>query len=69
MENYREKFEKHIKNSKFEKLDKKSNEIMFGKDSIPIIIPRYLVQDIDTIEDWKRAELMYKVLKESGEII
>ena len=24
MENYREKFEKHIKNSKFEKLDKKS---------------------------------------------
>ena len=51
------------------KLDKKSNEIMFGKDSIPIIIPKYLVQDIDTIEDWKRAELMYKVLKESGEII
>ena len=37
---------------------------MFGKDSIPIILPRYLVQDIDTLEDWKRAEVMYKVLQE-----
>jgi pseudaminic acid cytidylyltransferase len=43
----------------------KSSKIMFGKESIPIIIPRYLVQDIDTLEDWKRAEIMYKVLKES----
>lgn len=42
--------------------DKKSNKIMFGKDSMPIIIPRYLVQDIDTLEDWKRAEIMYKVI-------
>jgi pseudaminic acid cytidylyltransferase len=40
-----------------------SNEIMFGKDSIPIIIPRYLVQDIDTLEDWKRAEIMYKSIQ------
>lgn len=44
------------------KLDKTSKEIMFGKDSIPIILPRYLVQDIDTLEDWERAELMYEVL-------
>lgn len=44
------------------KLGKKSNEIMFGKDSIPIILPRYLVQDIDTLEDWKRAEYMYKAI-------
>ena len=44
------------------KLDKQSNEIMFGKDSIPIILPRHLVQDIDTLEDWERAELMYEVL-------
>jgi len=41
-----------------------SNEIMFGKDSIPIILPRHLVQDIDTLEDWKRAEVMYRVLEE-----
>ena len=39
-----------------------STEIMFGKDSLPIIIPRHLVQDIDTHEDWHRAEIMYKVL-------
>jgi len=34
--------------------------------NIPIIIPRYLVQDIDTMEDFKMAELMYKVLKKDG---
>lgn len=39
-----------------------SDEILFGKDSIPIILPRYLVQDIDTLEDWQRAELMFSVL-------
>ena len=44
-------------------LKKKSDEIMFGRDSIPIILPRYLVQDIDTLKDWKRAELMYQALQ------
>lgn len=39
--------------------------IMFSKLSIPIIIPRYLVQDIDTLEDWKRAELMYQGLNKN----
>lgn len=39
-----------------------SKEIIFGKDSIPIIIPRNFVQDIDTLEDWKCAEVMYKVM-------
>jgi pseudaminic acid cytidylyltransferase len=48
------------------KADKESKEVMFSKDSIPVILPRYLVQDIDTLEDWKRAEVMYKVLKETG---
>ncbi|HIP61454.1 MAG TPA: pseudaminic acid cytidylyltransferase [Sulfurovum sp.] len=46
------------------KLDKKSKKIMFGEDSIPIILPRYLVQDIDTIEDWERAEVMHRVMRE-----
>jgi len=50
------------------KLGKKSKEVMFGKDSIPIILPRYLVQDIDTLEDWKRAEYMYETLKKMNEI-
>lgn len=41
----------------------KSDDIIFGKDSIPIILPRYLVQDIDTQEDWTRAEFMYEAIK------
>ena len=46
------------------KTNHNSEEILFGKDSIPIILPRHLVQDIDTLEDWQRAELMYKVIQE-----
>ena len=38
------------------------NDIIFGKDSIPIILPRHLVQDIDTLEDWERAEKLYQIL-------
>lgn len=47
------------------KVGKETDEIMFGKDSIPIILPRYLVQDIDTLEDWMRAEFMYEAIKKS----
>ncbi len=50
------------------KTNQQGKEIMFGKESIPVILPRHLVQDIDTLEDWKRAEVMYKVLKETGEL-
>lgn len=39
---------------------------VFSEDSVPVILPRHLVQDIDTLEDWKRAELMYKVWKFEG---
>ena len=44
------------------KLHKQSNAIMFANESIPIILPRYLVQDIDTLEDWTRAEYMFEAL-------
>ena len=44
------------------------NIVAFSHESIPIILPRYLVQDIDTMEDWKRAELMFKTLVSMGEI-
>jgi len=37
---------------------------IFSELATPYILPRYLVQDIDTIEDWLSAELMYKVLQE-----
>jgi len=31
--------------------------------ALPIILPRHLVQDIDTPEDWVRAELMFQALE------
>ncbi|MEP2650959.1 MAG: pseudaminic acid cytidylyltransferase [Paraglaciecola sp.] len=37
-----------------------SKKRIFSEHSIPVILPRHLVQDIDTPEDWLRAELMYK---------
>lgn len=46
----------------WQNLNVKATDIPFGQDSIPIVLPRYLVQDIDTIEDWERAEIMYEVL-------
>lgn len=33
---------------------------IFAPHSVPIILPHYLVQDIDTIDDWQRAELLYQ---------
>ena len=35
----------------------------YSKDAVPVILPRYLVQDIDTPEDWETAEKMYSVLQ------
>ena len=40
-----------------------TDETIFSPASLPIVLPRYLVQDIDTQEDWKRAELMFAALK------
>lgn len=37
-----------------------STKKIFSPHSVPIILPRHLVQDIDTPEDWLRAELMYQ---------
>lgn len=39
-----------------------SSKNMFDSDSAGIVIPRHFVQDIDTLEDWKRAEYMYQVI-------
>lgn len=44
------------------------NKIVFSDISIPIILPRHLVQDIDTLEDWTRAEYMYDAMTKSREI-
>lgn len=37
---------------------------VFGKDSTVVIVPRWRVQDIDTLEDWQQAEVTYKVLQD-----
>jgi pseudaminic acid cytidylyltransferase len=38
---------------------------IFDRHSVPIIIPRWRVQDIDNQDDWMRAELIYNQLKDS----
>ena len=35
---------------------------IFGAGSVPVVLPRYRVQDIDTLEDWETAELMFKAM-------
>ena len=40
-----------------------NEKTLFSSDAVPILIPRYLVQDIDTPEDWETAEKMYSVLR------
>jgi CMP-N-acetylneuraminic acid synthetase len=36
---------------------------IFGANSKMVVMPDHLVQDIDTPEDWVRAELLYKLLQ------
>jgi len=38
----------------------------FSPLSIPIVLPKYLVQDIDDEDDWQRAELMYQAIMGSS---
>jgi len=39
-----------------------SGKAVFSEHAIPIVLPSYLVQDIDTPDDWRRAELMHRAL-------
>lgn len=36
--------------------------VTYSPASLPVVLPGYLVQDIDTLDDWRRAELMYASL-------
>lgn len=45
-----------------------ANLDMFSADTVPVLMPRTRVQDIDTEEDWLRAELMLRALQDSGEM-
>lgn len=38
---------------------------IFASHSSMIVLPRHMVQDIDTLEDWKRAELMYRAYRDA----
>ncbi|WP_434562986.1 pseudaminic acid cytidylyltransferase [Pseudomonas sp. R1-6] len=43
-------------------------DTLFSSKSLPVVLPRHLVQDIDTAEDWKRAEYLYAALRAGGEL-
>lgn len=36
---------------------------LFSHQSAPVLLPRYRVQDIDTPEDWQRAEWLFKAMQ------
>lgn len=39
---------------------------LFSRHAAPVVLPRHRVQDIDTPEDWVRAELMFNALSRRG---
>jgi pseudaminic acid cytidylyltransferase len=45
-----------------------SEKMFFSPESMAYVLPRHLVHDIDTIEDWMRVELMYASLNSTGEL-
>ncbi|WP_201577811.1 pseudaminic acid cytidylyltransferase [Psychrobacter immobilis] len=40
-----------------------NEKVIFGLGSTPVILPRHRVQDIDTYEDWERAEWLFKAMQ------
>ncbi|MBW7907521.1 MAG: pseudaminic acid cytidylyltransferase [Kiritimatiellae bacterium] len=44
---------------------------LFARDTLPIKLPRYRVQDIDTPEDWDTAERLYRAYQcdDSGSVV
>ncbi len=40
-----------------------ANKRIFGPASAPVLLPRHRVQDIDTPEDWLRAEWLFKAMQ------
>ena len=37
----------------------------FSRGAVPLILPRWRVQDVDTEEDWRQAELLHRLLDDS----
>jgi pseudaminic acid cytidylyltransferase len=42
---------------------KPKSNIVFSEDALPVILPKYMGVDIDTIEDFEMAELIYEGMK------
>jgi len=42
------------------------SERNFFDNSLPIVLPSWRVQDIDTLDDWERAEIMMKVINQTA---
>ncbi|HVK99021.1 MAG TPA: pseudaminic acid cytidylyltransferase [Dongiaceae bacterium] len=40
--------------------------VIFSSSSCPVVLPRHRVQDIDTDEDWIRAEWLFRALQAEG---
>lgn len=38
-------------------------KMIFSPDSLPVLLPRHRVQDIDTPEDWTRAEWLFRAMQ------
>lgn len=43
-----------------------SGKPLLGTHSSAIVLPSYRVQDIDTLDDWRRAEMLFKLLQNEG---
>lgn len=41
---------------------------IFGEDAVPVKLSRHRVQDIDTREDWVRAEWLFKAMRAQAEV-
>ena len=41
---------------------------IFSSHTTGVALPRHLVQDLDTLEDWRRAELMYQVMLQQDKL-
>lgn len=39
---------------------------IYAEHSVPVLLPRYRVQDIDTLEDWERAVYMFKAIQRNN---
>ncbi len=42
-----------------------NNMRLFDSHSCPVLIPRWRIQDIDTKDDWKRAEFLFKLYEQN----